>query len=153
MVYYKHMWIVEGHVSGYFGGKALKEEGRLSPATPLRWFFILVGLTTIIQISLIIYRKLKSSKLTTQQTLVVTLADNLVNVNGMKTFFLGCIFIAALGVASHLIWRLGGKEVDYDIELIPKAQMLSSFGLIFFQLRPFFLNPALRCVLLCFIKS
>ena len=145
MVHSKHMWIVEGHVSGYFGGPPVAEF--TSPPTPWRWFFICVGLTSIVQISLIIYRKLKSRKLTTQQRLVVTLADNLVNVNGMKTFFLGCIFITVLGMANHLIWRLGRKEVDYDIVFFPKALMTLSFGLIFFQLRPFVLNPALRYVL------
>ena len=138
------MVIVRGHISGYFGGKAVS--AYTTPATPWRWFFIVAGLTALIQMSLILYRKLKSRRLTTKQRLVVTLADNLVNVNGMKTFFLSCIFLTVIGVANQLMWRLGGKEVDYNIELLPKALMTYSFGLLFFQIRPFFINPALRCV-------
>ena len=144
MIYRKRMVIVEGHISGYFGGKAVSAS--TSPATPWRWFFMVAGVTALIQTSLIIYRKLKSRRLTTQQRLVVTLADNLVNVNGMKTFFLGCIFLTVVGVANQLMWRLGGKEVDYNIELFPKSLMTYSFGLLFFQLRPFFINQALRFV-------
>ena len=151
MIYQKHkcghglctLWIVTGHISGYYGGEPVSAYS--TPATPWRWFFILSALTALIQISLILYRRINSKRLTTLQKLVVTLSDNLVNAKmEWKTFFLSCMLIACIGVAGQLIWKR--KEVDYKSEVLPSGLVTYTVGLLFFQVRPFAINPALRYI-------
>ena len=137
MIYRNKLVLAEGHISWYFGGKAMCEH--TSPVTLLRWPFILAGLTAVTQVSLLFYKLLKSKKLTTQQRLLVTVADNLINVNGLKTFGLACAAIILGALLNMFLW-----EVDYNTKIFPKSLLYHSTFLLFFQIRPFFLNPALR---------
>ena len=146
MIYCKHLVIADGHISGYFGGKSVAEY--TTPVTPLRWPFIILGLTALIQVSLTIYKKLKSKKMTTLQRLTNTLAENLINVNGMIIYALSCTAVILVFVANVFF-----MDVDYDIDLFPKSLMIESFFLLFLQLRPFIINPALRWVLKCILTQ
>ena len=146
MIYCKHLVIADGHISGYFGGEAVAEYS--TPATFLWWPFIILGLTALVQVSLTIYKKLKSRKMTTLQRLKNTLAENLVNVNGMSTYALSCTAVIIIFVANVLF-----IDVDCNMDLLPKSLMIESFSLLFLQVRPFISNPAFRCVKKCILKQ
>ena len=139
MIYRKRLVIAEGHISGYFGGEAVCEF--TTPVTLYRWGFIALGGTALIQVTLAVYKRLKASQLTTLQRLTNTLAENLVNVNGMMSSALSCTAVILVFVLNTVFFK-----VDYNMNLLPKSLINESFFLLFLQLRPFIINPALRWI-------
>ena len=86
--------------------------------------------------------------MTTLQRLTNTLAENLVNVNGISTYALSCTAVIIIFVANVLF-----INVDCNMDLLPKSLMIESFSLLFLQVRPFISNPALRCAKKCILKQ
>ena len=126
-----------GHMAIYFGGHKIKP--LLSKWTPYsRWFLINCFLTSLFQIILFVYKTIKSKRLTRQQSLKSVLVGNFLNINSMAT--------TTFSVLSVLFVLIRDKFIEYksDENSLPDDIISAFIILLFFQLRPFFKNHALR---------
>ena len=116
-----------GHFSIYYGGEAISSQ--LYSCSFWRWFPMKCTFSLLFQVTLFLYKTLRSGRLNVQQRLKAVLVGNLLNLNSLLTI-----------LATYLLFEIN-KD---DTVMLPPSILAYCTILFFFQWRPFFKNHGLR---------
>ena len=141
-----------GHISIYYGGEAISSQ--LYSRSFWRWFPMNFTFSLLFQVTLFLYKTLRSGRLNVQQRLkavlvgnllnlnrsIFSLYNNLLNLNSLLTILAGGLAGCGILFANYLLFEIN-KD---DTVLLPPSILAYCTILLFFQWRPFFKNHGLR---------
>ena len=122
------------HTLVYYGGTHILP--KIKPWT-LRWVQVICMISAIFQLTLFIYKKVKSKQLTQLQQLKTIMSENLLNIYGMVSFLICSLIPIILFIVFSCV------KLEPEV-LLPHAIMALSGCFMFIQARVFARNRALR---------